>query len=195
MVIGVLGGSFCPPTIAHLELSKKCIELGLCDKVVWVPVNDAYKKETNIAAAHRVEMVKLALNGEENVTYSLHEQGYNKMVYTYDSLKMLQKLYPNDRIVFIAGADKLPFKWFQREALVRDFGFILTNRGDIDCAAEINKSETLSRWRRNIKIFDYDSDISSTKVREEIVGQGTTELVAPAVMNYIQQHKLFAQNN
>ena len=191
MVIGMLGGSFCPPTIAHLELSKKCIELGLCDKVVWVPVNDAYKKETNIEAKHRIEMVKLALQNEENVTYSLHEQGYNKMVYTYDSLQMLQKQYHNDRIVFIAGADKLPFKWFQREALIRDFGFILTNRCDIDCEAEINKSATLSKYRDKIKIFDYDSNVSSTLVREEIKRSGSTFLIAPAVMEYVHKNDLF----
>lgn len=58
MIIGMLGGSFCPPTIAHLELSKMCIEQGLCDKVIWVPVNDAYRKSTNIQAEHRVNMVK-----------------------------------------------------------------------------------------------------------------------------------------
>jgi nicotinate-nucleotide adenylyltransferase len=191
MVIGMLGGSFCPPTVAHLELSKKCVELGLCDKVVWVPVNDAYKKSTNIASKHRIEMVKLALKDEPNVTYSLHEQGYDKMVYTYDSLKMLQQQYPNDRIVFIAGADKLPFKWFQREALIRDFGFILTNRGDIDCEAEINKSVTLSKYRDNIKIFDYDSDVSSTQVREEITKNGSTKLIKPAVMDYIRENGLF----
>jgi nicotinate-nucleotide adenylyltransferase len=191
MVIGMLGGSFCPPTIAHLELSKKCIELGLCDKVVWVPVNDAYKKDTNIEAKHRIEMVKIALQNEEDVTYSLHEQGYNKMVYTYDSLQMLQKQYPDDRIVFIAGADKLPFKWFQREALIRDFGFILTNRGDIDCESEINKSATLSKYRDKIKIFDYDSSVSSTLVREEIKRSGSTNLIAPAVMEYVHKNGLF----
>lgn len=191
MTIGVLGGSFCPPTVAHLELSKKCIELGLCDKVVWVPVNDAYKKSTNIAAKHRIEMVKLALKDEENITYSLHEQGYDKMIYTYDSLKMLQEQYPNDKIVFIAGADKLPFKWFQREALIRDFGFILTNRGDIDCEAAINASETLSKWRENIKIINYDSNVSSTMVREEIGKNGSTRLVTNAVMDYIRKNNLF----
>jgi nicotinate-nucleotide adenylyltransferase len=191
MTIGMLGGSFCPPTIAHLELSKKCVELGLCDKVVWVPVNDAYKKDTNIAAKHRIEMVRLTLKDEENITYSLHEQGYDKMVYTYDSLKMLQAQYPNDKIVFIAGADKLPLKWFQREALIRDFGFILTDRGDIDCEAEIAKSTILTKYRDNIKIFDYDSDVSSTRVRKEIAENGTTALVKSDVMDYIRENGLF----
>ena len=60
MVIGILGGSFCPPTNAHIELSNMCVEKGICDKVIWVPVNDSYKKKTNISAKHRVEMVKLA---------------------------------------------------------------------------------------------------------------------------------------
>jgi nicotinate-nucleotide adenylyltransferase len=191
MVIGMLGGSFCPPTIAHLELSKRCIELGLCDKVVWVPVNDSYKKNTNINAFHRIEMVKLALKNETNIFYSLHEQGKDKMVYTYDSLQMLQKTYPNDRIVFIAGADKLPFKWFQRESLVRDFGFILTNRGDIDCDKIIAKSATLSKYKNNIHIFDYKSDISSTQAREEIGLNGHTDLVNADVMQYIRNHGLF----
>lgn len=191
MVIGMLGGSFCPPTVAHLELSRKCVELGLCDKVIWVPVNDAYKKDTNIAAKHRVEMVRLTLENEQNITYSTHEQGYDKMVYTYDSLKMLQKQYPDAKIMFIAGADKLPLKWFQREALLSEFGFILTNRGDMDCEAIINQSPMLSKYKHNLHIIDFDSNVSSTIVRDQIKTNGFSELVEKDVMNYITKHNLF----
>ena len=191
MVIGMLGGSFCPPTVAHLELSKKCIDSGLCDKVIWGPVNDAYKKDTKIAAKHRVEMVRLTLKNEENVTYSTHEQGYDKMVYTYDSLKMLQAQYPDAKIMFIAGADKLPLKWFQRESLLSEFGFILTNRGDIDCETIINQSPMLSKYRHNLNIINFDSDVSSTQVREQIRTIGKSDLIAPVVMEYIKKHDLF----
>lgn len=191
MVIGMLGGSFCPPTVAHLELSRKCVELGLCDKVVWVPVNDAYKKSTNIAATHRLEMVRLTVEKEENITYSTHEQGYDKMVYTYDSLKMLQKQYPDAKIMFIAGADKLPLKWFQREALLSEFGFILTNRGDIDCETIINQSPMLSKYKHNLHIINFDSDVSSTQVREQIKTIGKSDLVVPAVLDYINKNNLF----
>ena len=191
MTIGVLGGSFCPPTIAHLELSRRCIELGLCDKVIWVPVNDAYKKSTNISAQHRVEMVRLTLENEANIDYSLHEQGYNKMVYTYDSLKMLQSQYPNDKIMFIAGADKLPLKWFQRESLLSEFGFILTNRGDVDCETIINQSPTLSKYKHNLNIINFDSDVSSTQVREQIKVDGRSDLIVPEVLDYINRNNLF----
>lgn len=193
MVIGMLGGSFCPPTIAHLELSRRCIEKGLCDKVIWVPVNDAYKKSTNIAAKHRIEMVRLTLKDEPSITYSTHEQGYDKMVYTYDSLKMLQKQYPDDKIMFIAGADKLPLKWFQREALLSEFGFILTDRGDIDCKTIIDQSPMLSKYKRNLNIINFDSDVSSTQVREQIQNTGESYLIAPAVLSYIKTNHLFEE--
>lgn len=191
MVIGMLGGSFCPPTIAHVELSRKCIEAGLCDKVVWVPVNDAYRKATNIPAKHRIEMVKLALKNEPNITYSLHEQNHKDIIRTYESIQELQQQYPNDKIVFIAGADKMGFKWFQREAFVRDFGYIVTNRGDIDCEAMINASANLSKWRTNIKILNYDSDVSSTQVREQIQANNKSDLLTPEVLEYIQNNHLF----
>lgn len=191
MVIGMLGGSFCPPTKAHLELSKKCIEAGYCDKVIWVPVNDAYKKETNIPARFRNEMVKMTLANESDIDYSLHEQHYDRVVRTIESIKILQALYPDDKIVFIAGADKLGYKWMQKEEFVRDFGYIVTNRGDIDCEAVIASSETLSKWKDNIRVLNYYSDVSSTMVREAIKNGAKTDLITKEVYDFIKLHNLF----
>ena len=191
MVIGMLGGSFCPPTKAHLELSKKCIEAGYCDKVIWVPVNDAYKKETNIPARFRNEMVKMTLANENDIDYSLHEQHYDRVVRTIESIKILQELYPDDKIVFIAGADKLGYKWMQKEEFVRDFGYIVTNRGDIDCETIIASSETLSKWKDNIRVLNYSSDVSSTMVREAIKNGVETDLITKEVYDFIKLHNLF----
>jgi nicotinate-nucleotide adenylyltransferase len=191
MIIGVLGGSFCPPTIAHLELSKKCIEAGLCDKVIWVPVNDSYRKETNIESKYRVEMVKRTLANEPNIDYSLHELEHDRIVRTYESLQILQSRYPNDKLIFIAGADKMRFKWFQREEMVRDFGYIVTDRGDVHCSSAIRKSETLSKYKNNIRILKFDMPGSSTFAREDIQNVNHTDLVVPDVMQYITENHLF----
>ena len=191
MTVGVLGGSFCPPTIAHLELSRKCIEAGLCDEVVWVPVNDAYKKSTNIASKHRCEMVRLTLRNEPNITCSLHEQNHKDIIRTYESLQELQQLRPNDKLLFIAGADKLRFKWIQREAFVRDFGLILTNREDVDCEDVIASSKTLSKYKNNIHVVNYESSVSSTQARDELFATGNTTLVIPEVLEHIKKNKLF----
>lgn len=191
MIIGVLGGSFCPPTIAHLELSRQCLKSGLCDKVIWVPVNDAYKKSTNIPAKHRCEMVRLTLQNEENIEYSLHEQKHKDIIRTYESLQELQSLYPNDKLLFIAGADKLRFKWIQREAFVKNFGLILTNREDVDCEAVIASSKTLSQYRDNIYVVNYESSVSSTQARDELLRTAQTNLVVPEVLGYIKRNNLF----
>lgn len=191
MIIGVLGGSFCPPTIAHLELSRQCLKAGLCDKVIWVPVNDAYKKSTNIPAKHRCEMVRLTLQNEENIEYSLHEQKHKDIIRTYESLQELQSLCPNDKLLFIAGADKLRFKWIQREAFVKNFGLILTNREDVDCEAVIASSKTLSQYRDNIYVVNYESSVSSTQARDELLRTAQTNLVVPEVLGYIKRNNLF----
>ena len=191
MVIGVLGGSFCPPTLAHIELSQECIKQGLCDKVIWVPVNDAYRKSTNISSTHRINMVKLAFQNETNIEYSLHEMDMDIVVYTIDSLKMLKCKHPDDKILFIAGADKMGFKWFQREEMVRNFGYIVTSRGDVDCNKMINNSVNLSKYRDNIKIVNYTSDISSTIVREQIENKHYSDLIHPNVMKYINETQCF----
>ena len=191
MIIGVLGGSFCPPTIAHLELSRQCLKSGLCDKVIWVPVNDAYKKSTNIPARHRCEMVRLTLQNEENIEFSLHEQKHKDIIRTYESLQELQSLYPNDKLLFIAGADKLRFKWIQREAFVKNFGLILTNRDDVDCEAVIASSKTLSQYRDNIYVINYESSVSSTQARDELLETAQTNLVIPEVLGYIKRNNLF----
>ena len=131
------------------------------------------------------------LKNEKKITYSLHEQHYDRIVRTIESLKILQTLYPDDQIVFIAGADKMSFKWFQREELVRDFGIIVTNRGDVDCESIIASSKTLSKWKNNIQILDYCSDVSSTVVRDAIKNHQTTEFITEDVYNFIQKHNLF----
>ena len=191
MIIGVLGGSFCPPTNAHIELSKKCIEAGLCDKVIWVPVNDAYRKSTNISAKHRCAMVDLALKGEANITYSLHEQNHKDIIRTLPSLKELQKLYPNDELRFIAGADKLAFKWIQKEEFVSNFGLILTDRDDVDCEALIARSDVLSKYRNKIHLLKYKSSVSSTEARNDIHNAGRTTVIPAIVMKYINDNNLF----
>lgn len=191
MKIGVLGGSFNPPTFAHIELSKQCITQGLCDEVIWVPVNNAYQKDTNIPANQRVDMVELAIKDEPDITCSLHELEFDRIVRTLESMQILQKICPNGTLYFIAGADKLKLKWMQKEPFISNFGYILLNRGDIDCERIIDGSFVLKKYKDHISILDYTSDISSTLVRDEIKHNGYSDRIPRPVMDYIQKHHLF----
>lgn len=58
--IGFFGGCFNPPTNIHIRIANKLIEEGKLDKVIFVPVNDYYKKENLVQAKHRYNMLQLA---------------------------------------------------------------------------------------------------------------------------------------
>lgn len=49
MKIGFFGGSFNPPTNAHIYLAKEAINQCNLDKVIFIPMNDYYKKK-NLAS-------------------------------------------------------------------------------------------------------------------------------------------------
>jgi len=60
MKIGFFGGSFNPPTKAHIELAQKVIEKYVLDKVIFVPMGDFYVKEGLASSKDRLNMLKLA---------------------------------------------------------------------------------------------------------------------------------------
>lgn len=191
--IWILWGSFNPPTIAHLELSKQCIKQWFCDKVIWVPVNDRYNKPTNINSNYRIDMIKIALKDEKNIGYSLHELKYNRIVKTIESLNILKSTYPNNSFSFIAWADNLKLRWMKSKKLLSDFWYILINRWDIDCLKIINNSKILTKYKNKINIINYSSNISSTIVRNEIKEKWNSKYIQKDILKYIKDNNLFLQ--
>jgi nicotinic acid mononucleotide adenylyltransferase len=126
-----MGGSYSPPTIAHIEMaalvgSKVASTSGLRTHVFFVPVNDYYKKKSVscVTVANRIHMLKLAceeLNGRglHNVFFhvSIYEvtaaeeagpwQG--KEIKTYESIKQFVKEYGanKDNIYISQGQDNI----------------------------------------------------------------------------------------
>ena len=73
--IGILGGTFNPPHLAHLMIAEQVAsQLGL-DKILFVPdyLPPHVDKKEAIAAEHRVEMVRLAIQGNPNFDLDLIE--------------------------------------------------------------------------------------------------------------------------
>lgn len=58
--IGFFGGSFNPPTNAHLEIAKTALEEMELDKVYFVPMGNTYKKPGLIDEKLRYEMLQIA---------------------------------------------------------------------------------------------------------------------------------------
>ncbi len=60
MRIGFFGGSFNPPTNAHINLAKRALEECELDKVIFVPIGDFYEKAGLVSGKHRYNMLKIA---------------------------------------------------------------------------------------------------------------------------------------
>ena len=59
MKIGFFGGSFNPPTYAHLEIARMSIQEQNLDRVYFVPVGNSYKKPELIDENYRYEMLQI----------------------------------------------------------------------------------------------------------------------------------------
>ena len=96
MRLGILGGTFDPIHKGHILMAKTALSaLGL-DKVLFIPAGDPYFKSglRNVSlAVHRLNMTKLAIEGEPAFEASDMEIAREGQTYTSDTLKELSEKY------------------------------------------------------------------------------------------------------
>jgi nicotinate-nucleotide adenylyltransferase len=120
--IGILGGAFNPPHIGHLVCAQEAlVQLGL-DRVLWVPAGQPPHRELEAdpGAEARLEMVELAIAGDERFASSRIEIDREGPSYTSDTLRELRKAAPDDELFLILGGDQaaaLP-RWHEPEEVL-----------------------------------------------------------------------------
>lgn len=106
--LGILGGSFDPPHVAHLAIaSEACHALGLA-RVLFVPAAAPPHKGPGgqTPAEVRLEMASLAIDDDLRFTVSGIEIERG-LAYTADTLRALSARYADHDLVFIMGSDSL----------------------------------------------------------------------------------------
>ena len=87
--IGFFGGCFNPPTNIHIKIAIKLIKEGKIDKVIFVPMNDFYKKEDLVQANHRYNMLKLATKDYDNLEVDDIEIKENRNLRAVDAFEII----------------------------------------------------------------------------------------------------------
>jgi nicotinate-nucleotide adenylyltransferase len=105
--LGVLGGAFNPPHIGHLVLAQEAgwqLEL---DTVVLVPTGQAAHKEIedDPGGDVRLEMTRVAAEGDERLSVSDLEVKRPGPSYMYETLELLADAHPDTDLVLLMGAD------------------------------------------------------------------------------------------
>ena len=92
MKIGFFGGSFNPPTIAHLNLAKQAVKEYNLDKLYFVPVNNKKKKKDLIDIDLRIQMLEsICLYEDKLLVSNIEKINDTKLEAISTSLENVQK--------------------------------------------------------------------------------------------------------
>lgn len=163
--IGFFGGCFNPPTNIHINIANNLIKQGKLDKVVFVPVNDYYKKQGLVEAKHRYNMLKLATKEYASLEVDDIEIKQNRQLFAVDAFEIIGDTH---RVHGTHGVHDSPHLG---KMCKRDTSLIMGSDN-------YNKMPTWKDYERIKDKYNYiviernEKEISSTKIREMIKKRG-----------------------
>lgn len=171
--IAVFGGSFNPPTIAHISLAKQVLaKMDNLEKVILVPVSTRYNKNGLASDEIRFNMLEQICAKEPGLEVSRLELDSDKQLYTIETLRKIKQQNPNKQIYFVLGTDNLKEleTWHKVYELLSGFNFIVLKRDEDIVSDIIDKSTILKKYESSFfELNGIDTvDLSSSYVRKRI---------------------------
>jgi nicotinate-nucleotide adenylyltransferase len=191
MTIGLYGGTFDPPHLGHLVLAEFAMDALRLDSLIFIPAwHSPFKADTASApAAHRAEMLRLALSDQPRYELSLCELEREGPSYTADTVHAMRSRHPGATLLLLMGADAFadfPL-WNNPEAIVADATLAVAQRSGfpLDLASH--------PFGAHARVFDMPRiDISSTLIRERVRARRSVASLLPwSVRVYIDAQRLY----
>ena len=196
MRIGILGGTFNPPHLAHLVCAQEAyLQLSL-EQVLLIPARVPPHKpvDEEPGIEHRLGMCRLAIAGDERFAVSDIEARRDGPSYTVDTIEALHANQPESEFFLILGGDVALglAGWQEPERVMALATLAVAERPGTTRAAVEDVLRQLPGGERAL-FFDMPAiEISSTMLRERArAGEPTRYLVPDAVRGYIDQHQLY----
>jgi len=200
--LGVFGGAFDPPHLAHVALVEAAVAALQLDQVRVLPTGQAWHKTRALSEAHhRLAMTRLAFQHLPQVVVDDREIRRSGPSYTVDTLRELQAEFPQAQLYLLLGDDQrrsLP-SWHQIEEIGR-IAIICAAGRDMAVRAwneELGALQTTpplsDKLQARIRTLEMPlMPHSATDIRELLAKeQAITSLVPPAVERYIHEHHLY----
>lgn len=136
MKIGIYGGSFNPVHFGHVGLAKWVIENTDLDEL-WLLVspNNPLKSAKILAPEQqRLEGVRQAIKDIPGVVASDFEFSLPRPSYTANTLRELQRAYPEHEFTLIIGEDNIAIfdQWREYEYILQNFRIFVYPRNQIN---------------------------------------------------------------
>ncbi len=196
--LGIFGGSFDPPHIAHLALAKHAIEqFGLAELRI-IPTGDAWHKARKLTPSpHRLAMTRLAFADVPQTVVDPREIDRQGATYSVDTLEELKAEQPEADLYLFIGADQAnAFKtWHRWQEILGLATVVVADR------QQSGQGSMASQWHNavspDVQRLDMPSlNVSATEIRAH-VAQGTHAdpkmhaWLPAAVQHYIEKHSLY----
>lgn len=214
--IGILGGTFDPVHVGHVDTALAAQRALAFDRVLVMPTGTPPHRSSPPSASrfHRFAMAALAVTGLPGLMVSDLEIGVTEPCYTYDTLARLHGTgLLASQIFFITGADAFAEidTWSRYPQVLEMAHFVVVSRPGHAAAALPSKLPALTARMRGatahasttvatptlLEILLVDAstrDVSSTEVRRRLEsGTSIAGLVPAAVETYIGQHGLYSR--
>jgi nicotinate-nucleotide adenylyltransferase len=134
MRLGLFGGTFDPIHLGHLILAEQCREALDLDRVWFIVAGvPPHKQGERTPAAHRLEMVRVAVAGHPAFEACDVETTRPGPHYSVETLGTIRRDRPEDELFFLIGADSLEDlpTWRDPAGIARLATIVVVNRPGI----------------------------------------------------------------
>jgi nicotinate-nucleotide adenylyltransferase len=192
--IGVFGGAFDPPHLAHLTLAQTALSELALDQLRVVPTGQAWHKSRPLSPAqHRLAMARLAFADLPRVIVDPLETLRPGPSYTVDTLREFKARWPVAELFLILGEDQarvLP-SWHDWQEILQLAIICVAERANpAGLASEfvLEKAHESHFQRLPMPALA----LSATDIRARIAAHlSVADLVFEPVARYIDDHHLY----
>ncbi|MDX1676944.1 nicotinate-nucleotide adenylyltransferase [Arsukibacterium sp.] len=205
-LIGILGGTFDPVHQGHLACGRYVLEHCRLDQLQLMPCHlPPHRATPGVSARHRAAMVELAIADEPDMQLQPLELNRTSPSYTADSLALLKQQMPTSTLAFTIGMDSLCYfkQWHNWQKILQLSHLIVCQRpgysrqqGDAPALLAEFGAPASQLYHTDhgsiVELSNPEFAISATAIRAALASnQQNISAIAPQVLNYIRQHRLY----
>lgn len=197
--IGILGGTFDPIHLGHINLALDAKREADLDKVILIPAKlQPFKLDKKTASGEdRLTMINEAVSDIDGIEVSPYELNKEGISYTYLTIRAMREMFGNDaEIYFITGTDSFLKieSWKNSEELLKSCSYLIGTRpgykqNELELCIERIRRDYNTEVRN---IANLQLDVSSTEIRRRLEeGISCSDLIPDKVERYIKANGLY----